>query len=172
MNRLCPTLLISVFLLPFAPINALANADLFSKLEGSFRGSGMSVTDVSGKKRRVSCQLSNKYDKGAKKLKMKGKCASSQGAAIVKGTISHNNGKISGSYIGLRSRAQMIKSSGKSGRKSVVIYSSFRDRKDDKIYKIKQVLQLNGAGFQANFFTFDNSGKKYKSAGVISFKRK
>jgi hypothetical protein len=159
-------------LVTLVPAKGLANANLFSKLEGDFRGTGMSVTKAGGKKQRVSCQLSNKYDKGSGKLKMKGKCASSRGSTLVRGAITHKNGKVSGTYIALRAKVEMLKSSGKSGRKSVTIFSSFRDKSNDKIYKIKQVLQLRGGGFQADFFTFDKSAKKYKSAGVMSFKRK
>ena len=172
MFKLYSTLLFLVFLVVLVPAKGLANANLFSKLEGDFRGTGMSITKTGGKKQRVSCQLSNKYDKGSGKLKMKGKCASSQGSSRVRGAITHKNGKVSGSYISLRAKVEMIKSSGKSSGRSVIIFSSFRDKSNDKIYKIKQVLQLKGGGFQADFFTFDKSAKKYKSAGVMSFKRK
>lgn len=172
MIKLFSTLLFLALLTIFVPAKGLANAKLFSKLEGDFRGTGMSITKAGGKKQRVSCQLSNKYDKNSGKLKMKGKCASSKGSTLVRGAITHKNGKVSGTYIALRAKVEMLKSSGKSGRKSVVIYSSFRNLGNDKIYKIKQVLQLKGRGFQANFFTFDKGVKKYKSAGVMSFKRK
>ncbi|MCP4185047.1 MAG: hypothetical protein GY761_17340 [Hyphomicrobiales bacterium] len=103
---------------------------------------------------------------------MKGKCASSQGSSSVSGAITHKNGEVSGSYFSLRAKVEMIRSSGKVGRKSVVIFSSFRDKRNSKVYKIKQVLQLIDRGFQADFFTFDKREKKYKSAGVMSFKRK
>ncbi len=172
MSKLFSTFLFLVSLAVFVPAEGFANAYLFSKLEGDFRGTGMSIVKTNGKKQRVSCQLSNKYDKSSGKLKMKGKCASSKGSAMVRGAIMHKNGKVSGTYIALRAKVEMLKSTGKSGRKSVTIYSSFRDKSNNKIYKIKQVLQLNGRGFQADFFAFDKSAKKYKSAGVMSFKRK
>jgi len=172
MNKLFLSILFSLILVPLVPTEALANAVLFSKLEGDFRGKGMSITKTGGKKQRVSCQLSNKYDKSSGKLKMKGKCASSQGSSLVRGAITHKKGKVSGSYISLRAKVELLKSTGKSGRKSVVIFSSYRDKSNEKIYKIKQVLQLRGGGFQADFFTFDKNTKKYKSAGVMSFKRK
>jgi len=172
MNKLFSPFLVLVILVAFAPAEGLANATLFSKLEGDFRGRGMSITKTDGKKERVSCQLSNTYEKRTGKLKMKGKCASSQGSSQVRGEIIDKNGRVSGSYISLRAKVEMLKSTGKSNRKSVTIFSSFRDVSNQKIYKIKQVLQLRGGGFHANFFTFDKNSNKYKSAGVMSFKRK
>ncbi len=160
-----------------APSAWADTASLFNKFSGEFRGSGTSVVGSTGKKRRISCQLTNSYDKDAKnpgsgKLKMTGKCASSQGASRVKGTISHSGNKVTGTYISLRSNVKMTKSRGKAGKRSLTILSSFVESGTGELIKIRQVLQLTKTGFQADFFTFDIKTKKYKSAGVISFKRK
>ena len=147
-------------------------SDLFTKLDGKFRGSGTSIAGTNNKKVRISCQLTNSYDKAAGKLKMTGKCASSQGSRKVNGTITHAGNKVTGTYISLRSSIKITKTSGKIGSNSVSVYASFVDENSGSLGKIRQVIQLTDGGFQANFFAFDNKTKKYKSVGVISFKRK
>ncbi|MCP4071908.1 MAG: hypothetical protein GY742_09250 [Hyphomicrobiales bacterium] len=173
MKRTHTSAILALVLVTTCSVEVFANADrVFAKLDGNFRGSGSSITDSSGKKRRVSCQLANTYDKKSGKLKMLGKCASSQGSSRVRGTITHKNGNVTGTYISLRANVDMTKSTGKSGSNSLTIYSSFIDRSNGELYEIKQILQLTRAGFQANFFAFDKKSKKYESAGVLSFRRK
>lgn len=155
------------------PSSANAGAtDVFSKLDGSFKGSGTSLAGSDGKKRRVTCSLTNTYKKSTGKLTMRGKCASSQGSIGVKGSISHKGNAVTGTYISLRSSLKNTKSSGKVGKNSISIYSSFVDKKTSKLIKVRQVIQLTGSGFQTDFQAFDSKSKKYKPAGVISFKRK
>jgi hypothetical protein len=178
MIRILFLALIAAIFINLAPTGALANAErLFTKLDGKFRGSGNSITGSDGKKYRVSCQLTNNYSKSSGKtrsgkLKMTGKCASSQGKSSVRGTISHSGNTITGSYISLRSNVKMIKSLGKADNKSLKISSTFINEANGKRIKIRQILRLTGSGFKANFYTFDNERKKYKSAGAINFKRK
>lgn len=147
-------------------------SDLFTKLDGKFRGSGTSIVGSKNKKVRISCQLTNSYDKAAGKLKMTGKCASSQGSRKVNGTITHAGNKVTGTYISLRSSIKITRTSGKIGSNSVSVFASYVDENSGNLGKIRQVIQLKGSGFQANFFAFDNKVKKYKPVGVISFKRK
>ena len=103
---------------------------------------------------------------------MNGKCASSQGARVVKGAISHKGDVVTGTYISLRSDVEMTKSTGNVGSDSLAIFSYFVDAMTGNLTKIRQVLKLTGKGFEADFFSFDNKTKKYESAGTISFKRK
>jgi len=157
----------------FTPDNAFADADaVFSRLDGSFRGSGFAITGTDGKKTRVTCQLTNSYNASANQLKMKGRCASSQGASNVDGTLRHAGGKISGNYLTLRPNFTMTKSNGKAGSKSLTINSTFIDKNVSKTYKIRQIIQITSAGFQADFFSYNNKTKKYEAAGVIGFRRK
>ena len=179
MGKCRRTIILSAFILgAWINTNAMANtASLFSKFSGEFRGSGTSVTGTDGKKRRISCQLTNTYDpkpgnKSSGNLKMRGKCASSKGSSLVKGTLSHIGSKVSGTYISLRSNVKMTSSSGKAGKRSMTILSAFVERGNGKLIKLRQVLQLTRGGFQANFSTFDNKTKKYEPVGIISFKRK
>lgn len=152
---------------------AIAGAtEIFTKLNGVFRGSGTSIIGSTGKKVRVSCQLTNTYDKASGKLKMNGKCASSQGSRRMSGTITHKGNKITGTYISLRDSIKLTKTSGKVGSRSISIYSSYIDENSGSPGKIRQTIQLTKAGFQTDFQSFDNKTKKYKSVGVISFKRK
>lgn len=147
-------------------------SDVFTKLDGKFRGSGTSVVGSKDKKVRISCQLTNSYDKASGKLKMAGKCASSQGSRGVKGTITHAGNKITGTYISLRSSIKITKTSGKIGSNSVSVYASYVDESSGDLGKIRQVIQLTSSGFQTNLYAFDKKAKKYESVGVISFKRK
>ncbi len=147
-------------------------ADIFTKLQGEYRGSGTSIVGSSGKKVRVSCQLKNTYDKGSGKLKMKGKCASSQGSRIVSGTIIHSGNNVTGTYISLSSGIKITRTSGKVGGRSVSVFASYVDEANGSLGKIRQTIKLTGKGFQADFFHFDNDTKKYKSVGVISFRKK
>ncbi|MCF6321230.1 MAG: hypothetical protein L3J32_05605 [Rhizobiaceae bacterium] len=157
----------------FAPGSVYAGADaVFSRLDGSFRGSGFAITNADGKKSRVTCQLTNSYDAAARQLKMKGRCASTQGASNVNGTLSHAGSKISGNYLTLRPNFSMTRSSGKAGGKSLTLNTTFVDKTVSKTYKIRQIIQITSAGFQADFYSYDNKTKKYEAAGVIGFRRK
>jgi len=170
--------LVGLFLNSMVGEGAFADtASLFKRFSGDFRGSGISVVGASGKKVRITCQLTNTYskdaqDKSSGQLKMNGKCASSQGARVVKGTISHTGDAVTGTYISLRSDVELTKSTGTVSSNSLAIFSYFVDGMTGNLTKIRQVLKLTGKGFQADFFSFDNKTKKYESAGTISFKRK
>jgi len=155
------------------PGGAIASADaVFSKLNGNFRGSGFALVDGGEKKRRISCQLVNSYSASTSKLKMTGRCASSQGATNVAGTISHAGGKITGSYLTFRNNVKMTSSSGTLGKKSLTILASFVDEKNGRLHKVRQIIQITAAGFQADFFTYNNKTKKYEAAGVVAFRRR
>ena len=179
MTKLIISSISSAFLLSLAlSLSARADTvDLFTKLSGTFRGSGVSIVGSRGKKQRVSCQLTNAYKKdsakiSAGKLKVSGKCATSKGSGVVSGSVNHVGDAVSGTYFSLRSDTKNTRSTGRAKENSMVIYSAFVENRTGNLIKIRQRLYLTPKGFRAEFSTFDNKTKNYKSAGKINFRRK
>ncbi len=170
MKRILVAIAALMLIVPTASM--AATNKVFSALEGKFRGKGTAIVGSSGKKVRISCQLTNSYNEKTGKLKMNGKCASTQGKRKINGAIAHKGNSVSGSYFSVRSGVKMTKSSGKTNGSNMTIFASFFDEQIGSLIKIKQVIKVSGGGFNANLLTYDNKTKKYKSAGKISFKRK
>lgn len=165
--------LMTLALTGLGSVPVMADAkNLFTKLDGTFRGSGSASIGKSGKKLRVTCQLTNSYGASSGKLKMSGKCASSQGSRKVNGAITHKGNAISGSYMALQSNAKVSRSSGKMSGNSLTIFSTYVDEVGGKLIKIRQNIKLTGSGFKADFQTYDKATKKYKSSGSLNFKRR
>ena len=170
MKRILFAMLATVLIVP--SVATAATNKVFSALEGKFRGRGTAIVGTSGKKVRISCQLTNSYNEKTGKLKMNGKCASTQGKRKINGAIAHKGNSVSGSYFSVRSGVKMTKSSGKTNGSNMTIFASFFDEQMGSLIKIKQVIKVSGGGFNANLMTYDNKTRKYKTSGNISFKRK
>ena len=170
MIRILVAILTIMLIVPTASM--AATNQVFSALEGKFRGKGSAIVGSSGKKIRLSCQLTNSYSKKSGKLKMSGKCASTQGSRKISGVIAHSGNSVSGSYFTARSGVQLTKSYGKTNGNNMTIFASFIDEQIGSLTKIKQVIKVSDSGFNAHVFTFDKKTKKYKPTGRFSFKRK
>lgn len=159
----------STFLLAFSSAHADA-LNAFESLEGKYKGSGTALMEAGGKKVRVSCSLTNTVD--GSKLKVRGKCASSQGARRISGSLSGNGNSVSGNFLGATGTAKMVGSSGSVKGKTMTIVSSFVDETKGERIKVRQIIRVAGSGFKAEFYTLNSDSKRYEAAGSISFKKK
>ncbi len=164
--------IVGVLAAGMAPSGAWADAaSLFERMDGSFRGRGIAIITSGEERQRVTCQLRNQYD-GTAKLKVSGRCATSQGARRVSGEISHAGNRLSGAFLAPTANAQMTKSSGRTQGEAILLDSTFVENNSNKLIRVRQVVRMTSGGFRSDFFTYDDQAKDYVPAGAVDFVRR
>lgn len=150
---------------------AESTAEFFGSLQGDFRGRGTAVPESGANPIRISCKISTEYSDEGQTLTISGDCASTQGKAKVSGELAHLDGKISGSFISPFSGMEMTSSSGTFGEGTLKVISNFVHNETGELRRVRQVVEREGDGFKAVFFSFEKSKQKFKEAGSIVFSR-
>ncbi|MBL4890530.1 MAG: hypothetical protein JKX91_01630 [Rhizobiaceae bacterium] len=150
-----------------------ADAASFLKgLDGSFRGRGK-ATYADGKKSvNVSCQIANRLSSDGNDLTISGVCATTQGKAKVNGQLKLSDSKFSGTFFSPSATMKLTKSYGVMTGDALTMTSFFVDNSSGTLTRIKQVVQRTATGFSASISTYDNASKKYRTSGIIKFKKK
>jgi len=146
-------------------------ADFLESLEGNYSGRGQAVVlgeDVD----KVACKINGRFDKGSAKLTLTGECASTKGKATVNGGISANKNTLKGAFVSPRQGVRVTQSSGTFRNGRIQLSASMMDDKVGRLIKVRQVISKSKSGINAQFFTYDNATKKYKSSGTIKLKKR
>ena len=152
-----------------AVAHADAAGDFLSGLSGSFKGRGTAKIFNRDKAEPVSCKVTNQYDPRNAALQVSGDCASSQGKSKVSGTINHSGDTVSGAFIGNIEGSTMTGSRGAVEGGRLVINSNLVDNATGNLSRTRQVIKMQGGGFVAEFYSYDNKSAKYELNGMMNF---
>lgn len=168
--RLALTLAAALALsLPVTPARADAAAFLES-LQGKWRGSG-TVRTPRGRQVRARCGLTNSWADNLRRLTLSGRCASTQGARAVRGslTASKDGDAISGSAFGSVAGARVVSTSSRYSRNRITITSRVVDTRVGRTARTRTVITGGRSRFTANVSVDEGSG--FKRAGTLTFRR-
>lgn len=169
LKRILVALGLCVSFLAAPAAHADVAGDFLSGLEGKFRGRGMAKILNRDKAEPVSCKVSNSYDAAKSSLQVVGDCASSQGKSKVSGNISHSGDAVSGAFIGNIEGSTVTGSRGSVSAGRLVINSNLVDNATGNLTRTRQVIRKEGAGFVAEFYSYDNKSAKYELNGTMNF---
>ena len=172
MNVLRPLLPLIAFLalaLPSAPAHANASSFLES-LKGKWRGTG-TVRTQRGRTVRARCGLTNSWADNMRRLTLSGRCASTQGARPVRGslTASRNGSAISGSAFGSVAGARVVSTSSRYSGNRITITSRVVDTRVGRTARTRTVISGNRNRFTATVSVDEGAG--FKRAGTLTFRR-
>lgn len=152
----------------------VAMSDTASKFLEGFQGkySGKGTAElIEGKNDRVSCKLSNKFDEKLAKLEISGRCASVRGVGLVSGSIKVDSGQVKGGFLTRNLGIEIKDSAGDFSKGKLILTSSILDKKVGKLSKMKQIISKSGAGYVAEFFTFDDASGQFEKTGSLKLKQ-
>ncbi|MCB1461552.1 MAG: hypothetical protein KDJ90_03760 [Nitratireductor sp.] len=152
------------------PANAADAGAFLKQLAGNYRGRGSAKLDGRDNTEKVSCQVTNTYDAGSRALTVRGNCASTQAKSSVSGKMVHNGDNVSGSLFA-SGEVTVTKSSGSVKGGKLTVSTNFSDKTSGKLTRTLQVIRRSGSGFEAEFFTYNYSNKKFERTGSIRFSR-
>jgi hypothetical protein len=154
------------------PDAAMADAGSFLRsIEGSWRGRGTAKIPGRRDVERVICQVENAFLAADSALEINGNCATTQSKSSVSGRITFSGDSVSGSLIGNLDGATITKSDGSYADDELVVSTNFLDNATGDLTRSRQVIRKTEAGFEAEFYTFDNRQGKFLITGSIRFSR-
>ncbi|MEZ5870357.1 MAG: hypothetical protein R3D32_00680 [Nitratireductor sp.] len=156
-------------ILDTSPALADPAGDFLAQLGGSYRGRGMAKILNRDKAEPVSCKVSNVYVAEKSELEVNGECASAQGKSKVNGSITHNGNSISGALIASVDGSTVTGSRGSLNGGELVINSNLVDNATGNLTRTRQVIRIDGGGFVAEFYSYDNKSAQYELNGTMRF---
>lgn len=168
--------LLAAGLLMGADVASVAKAqgvsEFFTSLQGSYKGRGKAIPEGATKPISISCRVSNDYATGSSKLDVSGSCASTQGKTEVRGSMQHNGNRVTGSFISPFAEMNLTSSKGSFSGGKLDVVSNFIVKESGELRRLRQVIKKSGAGFRADFYSYENATRKYKAVGSIQFTKR
>lgn len=152
-------------------VQADEDADFLRSLAGKFSGSGRA--QIAGHDPvKVSCRITNKVDGSGTRLSLAGRCASTKGKRLIRGSLQINGTKVSGNFIAPWSGARVLSSSGRVKGKTLTLNATIAHVKAKQPIKTRQIVRLTGKGMAATFYHYDPVKRRYVNIGRISFSKR
>ena len=162
----------SISLADIGSSHAQGISEFFASLEGSYKGRGKAVPEGGTKPISISCRVKNSYVAAGGKLQVSGSCASTQGKTDVRGSIKHNGSTVSGAFISPFSNMSLTSSNGSYSAGKLDVVSNFTVNETGELRRMRQIIRKSGAGFRADFYSYQNATRKYKAVGSIEFTKR
>jgi len=163
------TVISSIFIVSYAHADETAKTFL-EKLDGSFRGRGEAVIELSNRQERISCKVDNQLNSEDFTLQISGVCATTQGKASVKGKLEIIDGKVIGSFISPFKDSEITQSSSNYENGKLVLLTSLINKNTGNLSRMRQIVERGeGGGFNSTFQKFDNASGDYKNTGYVEF---
>lgn len=159
----------SLFLMGYAQAEETPKSFL-ERLDGSFRGRGEAVVELSNRQERISCKVDNRLNDQAIVLSISGVCATTQGKAKVDGKLELIDGKVVGSFISPFKNSEITQSSSDYKDGKLVLSTSFVNKDTGNLSRMRQIVESDQqGGFNSTFQKFDNATGNYKDTGYVEF---
>ncbi len=168
-------LVIPLLVHPFAMPTANASPEIFTTLEGKWRGKGLVKAGPNSKNESIRCKMSNKSASDERRLKLSGNCAVSGFVFSLRGWIQQNGSKNSYSasmFQSLANLKQSVFSGKRSGRKLNFTFKARDSISKQNITATIQVSNISTSGFNIVVSSTDpKSGRRF-SVGTIKFSKR